>query len=59
MSQAALKQEEKIELLILSGHGRYIPQSFAELYRESSNGWDEIDSDLLDVLMAGPDHEDY
>ena len=40
-----------------SQRGVYIPKEFAETYNRSL--WQGIDKDDIDVLCAGPEHEQY
>ncbi len=44
----------KMEFILDGHHGIYIPQIFAEQYPE----WAKYDEDM-EVLKAGPEHEDY
>jgi hypothetical protein len=43
-----------MDLLIEGSHGQYIPQVFAEQYPELIE-----DKEDLDILLDGPEHDDY
>jgi len=46
-----------VSLYCSDSHGVYIPRDFAESYNRSM--WQGIDKDDVDVLCAGPEHEQY
>ena len=48
--------ESKLEMLIDSHHGVYIPQIFAQYFEEQVR---KHDPEIADILLSGPDHEDY
>lgn len=43
-------------ILVDSSVGIYIPQNFAKRYADH---WEGIKPEDLEILKAGPDHEDY
>lgn len=47
------------EVLIDSHHGIYVPQIFAERYDANEYHLYGIDPEDIDILLEGPDHEDY
>jgi hypothetical protein len=47
-----------VHILLDSNRGVYIPQHFAEIVRACLS-WEGYDSNDIDVLLQGPDTDDY
>lgn len=49
--------EDKLELVVSSAHGQYIPQTFIEWYGQYLTP--AVPDEVLDILKDGPDNEEY
>jgi hypothetical protein len=48
-----------LELVFSDRNGVYIPQFLAESINISGDSWEGFKGEDIDILLAGPDHEQY